>query len=175
MEKKTRKNNNIVEERLTSFSVMPAQEVFDYFDINNDGLSGEQIEAGREKYGPNVISSGNQNSVFTRLRDAIINPFNLVLLAVVVVSYFTDVILADTPSYATIVMLVVIVAISSLTSFIQAQKSDNAAKALQEMIVTRVNVVRQGMKMQISTITIMLSRYFAPDPLPMFGSHPRPA
>ena len=150
MEKKTKNNISNVEERLTSFSVMPAQEVFDYFGINNDGLNGEQIEAGREKYGPNVISTGNQNSVFTRLRDAIINPFNLVLLAVVVVSYFTDVVLADTPSYATIVMLVVIVAISSLTSFIQAQKSDNAAKALQEMIVTRVNVVRQGMKMQIS-------------------------
>ena len=150
MEKKTKNNISNVEERLTSFSVMPAQEVYDCFGINNDGLNGEQIEAGREKYGPNVISTGNQNSIFTRLRDAIINPFNLVLLAVVVVSYFTDVVLADTPSYATIVMLVVIVMISSLTSFIQAQKSDNAAKALQEMIVTRVNVVRQGMKMQIS-------------------------
>ncbi|MBQ6334488.1 MAG: magnesium-translocating P-type ATPase [Erysipelotrichaceae bacterium] len=150
MEKKNRKYNSNVEERLTSFSVMPVQEVFDHFGINNDGLSGEQIEAGREKYGPNIISTGTQNSVFTRLRDAIINPFNLVLLAVVVVSCFTDVVLAETPSYATIVMLVIIVAISSLTSFVQAQKSDDAAKALQEMIVTRVNVVRQGMKMQIS-------------------------
>ncbi len=150
MEKKMKKTNSNVEEKLTSFSLMSVEEVFDFFGINNDGLSGEQIEAGREKFGPNVISTGNQNSVFTRLRDAIINPFNLVLLAVVVVSYFTDVVLADTPSYATIVMLIIIVAISSLTSFIQAQKSDDAAKALQEMIVTRVNVVRQGMKMQIS-------------------------
>lgn len=150
MEKRMKKTNSNVEEKLTSFSLMSVEEVFDFFGINNDGLSGEQIEAGKEKYGDNVISTGNQNSVFTRLRDAIINPFNLVLLAVVVVSYFTDVVLADTPSYATIVMLIIIVAISSLTSFIQAQKSDDAAKALQEMIVTRVNVVRQGMKMQIS-------------------------
>lgn len=150
MEKKMKKTNSNVEEKLTSFSLMSVEEVFDFFGINNDGLSGEQIEAGKEKYGDNVISTGNQNSVFTRLRDAIINPFNLVLLAVVAVSYFTDVVLADTPSYATIVMLIIIVAISSLTSFIQAQKSDDAAKALQEMIVTRVNVVRQGMKMQIS-------------------------
>lgn len=150
MEKRMKKTNSNVEEKLTSFSLMPVEEVFDFFGINNDGLSGEQIEAGKEKYGDNVISTGNQNSVFTRLRDAIINPFNLVLLAVVAVSYFTDVVLADTPSYATIVMLIIIVAISSLTSFIQAQKSDDAAKALQEMIVTRVNVVRQGMKMQIS-------------------------
>ncbi len=150
MEKKAKKNNSHVEEKLTSFSLMSAEEIFGYFGISNDGLSGEQIEAGRDQFGPNVISTGNQNSVLTRLRDAIINPFNLVLMAVVAVSYFTDVVLADTPSYATIVMLVIIVAISSLTSFIQAQKSDDAAKALQEMIVTRVNVVRQSKKMQIS-------------------------
>ncbi len=150
MEKNRKKNIGAVEERLASFSVMSGSEVFDYFNINNDGLSVEQIEEGREKAGPNVISTGKEDSVLTRIRDAIINPFNLVLLAVVAVSYFTDVVLAAVPSYATIVMLIIIVLISSTTSFVQAQKSDSAAKALQEMIVTKVNVVRQGMKMQIS-------------------------
>ncbi|MBQ1534355.1 MAG: magnesium-translocating P-type ATPase [Erysipelotrichaceae bacterium] len=150
MEKNKRKFNSEVEEKLTSFSEMPNEEVLDLFSVNNDGLSQEQIEERSEKYGPNVISTGNENSIFTRLKEAIINPFNIVLLAVVAVSYFTDVVLADTPSYATIVMLIIIVFISSATSFVQAQKSDAAAKALQEMIVTKVNVVRQGKKMQIS-------------------------
>ncbi len=150
MEKNRQKINSSVEERLTSFSAMPVQEVFDFFKVTNDGLNVEQIEAGQEKFGPNIITTGNENSVFTRIRDALINPFNLVLMAVIVVSYFTDVVLASPPSYATIVMLIIIVLISSITSFVQAQKSDAAAKALQEMIVTKVNVIRQGMKMQIS-------------------------
>ena len=150
MEKNKQKINSTVEDRLTSFSAMPVQEVFDFFKVTNDGLNGEQIEAGQEKFGPNIITTGNENSVFTRIRDALINPFNLVLMAVIVVSYFTDVVLASPPSYATIVMLIIIVLISSITSFVQAQKSDAAAKALQEMIVTKVNVIRQGMKMQIS-------------------------
>ena len=150
MEKNKQKINSTVEERLTTFSAMPVQEVFDFFKVTNDGLNGEQIEAGQEKFGPNIITTGNENSVFTRIRDALINPFNLVLMAVIVVSYFTDVVLASPPSYATIVMLIIIVLISSITSFVQAQKSDAAAKALQEMIVTKVNVIRQGMKMQIS-------------------------
>ena len=150
MEKNKQKINSTVEEKLTSFSAMPVQEVFDFFKMTNDGLNGEQIEAGQEKFGPNIITTGNENSVFTRIRDALINPFNLVLMAVIVVSYFTDVVLASPPSYATIVMLIIIVLISSITSFVQAQKSDAAAKALQEMIVTKVNVIRQGMKMQIS-------------------------
>ena len=150
MEKNRTKNSNAVEERLNGFSSLSPAEVYEHFSITNDGLSGEQIEEGREKFGPNIIKTGKQDSVFTRIRDALINPFNLVLLAVVVVSYFTDVVLSDTPSYATIIMLVIIVLISSVTSFVQAQKSDAAAKALQEMIVTKVNVVRQGKKMQIS-------------------------
>ncbi|MBQ6126472.1 MAG: magnesium-translocating P-type ATPase [Erysipelotrichaceae bacterium] len=150
MEKNKRRFSSEVEEKLTSFSEMSNEEVLDLFSVNNDGLSQEQIEERSEKYGSNVISTGNENSIFTRLKEAIINPFNIVLLAVVAVSYFTDVVMADTPSYATIIMLIIIVFISSATSFIQAQKSDAAAKALQEMIVTKVNVVRQGKKMQIS-------------------------
>ena len=150
MEKNKAKTANTVDEKLTSFSVMSNADVFEYFKINNDGLSAEQIADGEDKYGANVISTGKQDSIFTRLRDAIINPFNIVLLLVVVVSYFTDVVLSSEPSFATIAMLIIIVLISSVTSFVQAQKSDAAAKALQEMIVTKVNVVRQGMKMQIS-------------------------
>ena len=150
MEKKINRSSDRVEEKLAAFSALPANEVYERFSISNDGLSGEQIEEGREKYGPNIINSGKKDSVFSRLKEAIINPFNVVLLIVVGVSYFTDVVLASVPSYATIVMLLIIVTISSATSFIQSQKSDAAAKALQQMIVTKVNVVRQGMKKQIS-------------------------
>lgn len=150
MEKKKINTINNVDSLLTSFSMMPVNEVYDHFGISNDGLNGEQIEERLEKYGKNVINIGNQNSIFSRIREALINPFNVVLLAVVIVSYFTDVVIAETPSYATIVMLIIIVLISSITSFVQSQKSDSAAKALQAMIVTKVNVIRQGKKMQIN-------------------------
>ena len=141
---------NDIEKLLLDFSSMPVDEVFSHFNIRNDGLNSEQIEEAAEKYGPNVIETGNENSVFSRIREAVINPFNIVLLAVVVVSYFTDVVIADKPSYATIIMLIIIVLISSVTSFVQAERSDNASKALQQMIVTKVNVIRQSMKMQIN-------------------------
>ena len=151
MKKKTNQAmRNDIEKLLLDFSSMPVDEVFSHFNIRNDGLNSEQIEEAAEKYGPNVIETGNENSVFSRIREAVINPFNIVLLAVVVVSYFTDVVIADKPSYATIIMLIIIVLISSVTSFVQAERSDNASKALQQMIVTKVNVIRQSMKMQIN-------------------------
>ncbi|MBO5527580.1 MAG: HAD-IC family P-type ATPase, partial [Erysipelotrichaceae bacterium] len=149
MEKNRKTSIDALEQQLTSFSMMSPAEVFERFGLNNDGLNAEQIEKGREKYGENVISTGNENSIFTRIRESLINPFNVVLLVVIAVSYFTDVVLADAPSFATIIMLIIIVLISSITSFVQSQKSDEAAKALQQMIVTKVNVVRQGRRMQI--------------------------
>ncbi|MBQ1380073.1 MAG: HAD-IC family P-type ATPase, partial [Erysipelotrichaceae bacterium] len=149
MEKNRKTSIDALEQQLTSFSMMSPAEVFERFGLNNDGLNAEQIEKGREKYGENVISTGNENSIFTRIRESLINPFNVVLLVVIAVSYFTDVVLADVPSFATIIMLIIIVLISSITSFVQSQKSDEAAKALQQMIVTKVNVVRQGRRMQI--------------------------
>ncbi|MBQ5552868.1 MAG: hypothetical protein IIU37_04715, partial [Erysipelotrichaceae bacterium] len=149
MEKNRKTSIDALEQQLTSFSMMSPAEVFERFGLNNDGLNAEQIEKGREKYGENIISTGNENSIFTRIRESLINPFNVVLLVVIAVSYFTDVVLADVPSFATIIMLIIIVLISSITSFVQSQKSDEAAKALQQMIVTKVNVVRQGRRMQI--------------------------
>ena len=135
---------------LNTFSVMSLEELYSYFSVTNDGLSLEQIETGMDRYGPNIIKTDNHDSLFYRIRESLINPFNIVLIAVIIVSYFTDVVLAPVPSYATIIMLVIIVLISSITSFVQAQKSDSAAKALQKMIVTKVNVIRQGRKMAIS-------------------------
>ena len=151
MSKKNKNDVKIdqVEKRLTEFSEMSTDDVFKYFSIRNDGLDAEQIEKATEEFGANVIDSGNENSLFHRLKESIINPFNIILLLVVVVSFFTDVVIADTPSYATIIMLIIIVIISSTTSFVQSQKSDSAARALQQMVVTKVNVVRQGLKMQI--------------------------
>ena len=94
MEKNKKKSNGSIEEKLTNFSSMSSAEVFEYFDLNNDGLDGKQIEEGQEKYGPNVINTGNKDSVFTRLAEAIINPFNIVLLIVAAVTLVTDVIIA---------------------------------------------------------------------------------
>ena len=69
MEKNRKTSIDALEQQLTSFSMMSPAEAFERFGLNNDGLNAEQIEKGREKYGENVISTGNENSIFTRIRD----------------------------------------------------------------------------------------------------------
>ena len=119
--KKNQNYNNNIGQVLNVFSAMSLEELYDCFKVNNDGLSAEQIEKRLEEHGPNIIDTGNQNSLFHRIYESLINPFNIVLLAVVIVSYITDVVLAETPSYATIIMLIVIVLISSVTSFVRSK------------------------------------------------------
>ena len=49
MEKKKINTINNVDSLLTSFSMMPVNEVYDHFEISNDGLNGKQIEERLEK------------------------------------------------------------------------------------------------------------------------------
>ena len=147
------KNNvdsKLVENRLVEYAGLSREELFKRFDIDNGGLSNEQVAANTEKYGKNIINQGNENTLIIRLKESIINPFNVVLLAVAGVTYFTDVILTDAPSYATFAMLLIIVAISSAVSFVQSEKSSNAAKQLQKMISNNIEVIRNGYSVSIN-------------------------
>ncbi|MBE6103270.1 MAG: magnesium-translocating P-type ATPase [Erysipelotrichaceae bacterium] len=149
-----RKNNNtdsrLVEKKLEDYALLNKEELFERFEIDNGGLSTEQVAANTEKYGKNIINQSNENTLIIRLRDAIINPFNIVLLAVSGVTYFTDVVLAEKASYATFAMLLIIVAISSAVSFIQSEKSNNAARQLQKMISNNIEVIRNGYTLSIN-------------------------
>ena len=88
-----------------------------------------QVEASvrLEEYGKNIIDSGNENSLFKRVREAVINPFNIVLLIVSAVTLVTDVIIAEKPSWATFLMMIFVVAVSAVISFVQEEKSNSAA------------------------------------------------
>ena len=138
-----------VEQKLIEYSRLPDQEIFRQFNTNADGLN--QVEAGErlEQYGRNIIDAGNENSLFKRVREAIINPFNVVLLAVAGVTLVTDVIIAENPNWATFLMLVFVILVSGVISFVQSEKSNSAAQKLQKMISNKIDVIRNGSEMEI--------------------------
>ena len=137
------------EQRLVGLSRLTDREIFSQFRTDADGLN--QVEAGErlEEYGRNIIDAGNENSLFKRVREAIVNPFNIVLLAVAGVTLVTDVIIAEKPSWATFLMLVFVIIVSGVISFVQSEKSNSAAQKLQKMISNKIDVIRNGSEMQI--------------------------
>ena len=152
MAEKNTEKQRAAEQQLAEIAKISDEELFKRLDTDEEGLN--QVEAGDrlEEYGKNIIDTGNENSLAKRIREAIINPFNIVLLIVAVVTLVTDVIIAEKPSWATFLMLIFVVAVSGIISFVQAEKSNSAAEKLQNMISNKIDVIRNGSCMEIDII-----------------------
>ena len=148
-ERKNENRSRETERELIAVSRLTDEQLFEKYDTEPDGLN--QVEAAErlEEYGRNIIDVESGNSLLSRIKDAVVNPFNIVLMVVALVTLFTDVILADKPNPATFIMLVLVIVISGVISFVQSAKSDSAAKKLQKMIANRIDVVRNGSVMEI--------------------------
>lgn len=139
-----------VEKVLIGLSGMEQKALFEKYQTDEEGLDPVQASDRLEEYGRNIIDFGKEKSLAVRIKDAVINPFNIVLLVVAAITFVTDVVLADEPSYATFIMLVAVIIISAAISFIQEEKSNSAAKKLQGMISTKLDVIRNGVETEVN-------------------------
>ena len=61
-------------------------ELFMKLNTSENGLTSEAAEKNLDEFGRNIITAGSKNTVFHRLREALINPFNIILLVIAVVT-----------------------------------------------------------------------------------------
>lgn len=155
------RNNNIIERQkelereLRENSTLPTEKLFNKYQTSETGLSVVEIDDKLDEYGPNTIEIGNNNTWFHKLKEAIINPFNIVLILVAVVTFITDVILTSPSDYATFTLIISTVIISAIISLIQQTKSDNAAKKLKNMITNKMNVIRDEVLYEVNVENIV--------------------
>ena len=135
-----------INKRLLLASNSSMETVYDLLDSSENGKTVEQIKDARHLYGDNVITYEKDDTAFKRLVEAFINPFTLILIALAVVSAFTDIILAQAgeKDFTTVVIIVAMVLISGILRFVQETRSGNAAEKLLEMIETTANIERLG-------------------------------
>lgn len=116
------------------------------FGCSDDGLTSQQADAMRERYGSNEFNKENASSLFKSLRRAFINPFNIVLFILGAIAIVTDIIsgpqLSGRPSTAIIIFAMIV--ISGVVRLTQELKAMNAAKQLDRMIRDEVSVKRDG-------------------------------
>lgn len=129
---------------LLDVSRKTAPDLLDELGTSWSGLSEEQVEAQREKYGENVITHGKKKSLFERSWSAFVNPFTIVLFILGLFSFFTDIVMAvpGDKEPLTVVIISTMVLISGILRFIQETRSGNAAEKLTAMIKTTTNVTR---------------------------------
>jgi len=108
------------------------------------GLTGNEAEKRQNEFGKNIITTGNKNTTLHRLKEAVVNPFNIILLLIAVITYFTDVVMSSQPDYLTVIIVVSLVLLASAVAFIQSERSNNAAESLSKMISNKSEVWRDG-------------------------------
>ncbi|WP_334136759.1 magnesium-translocating P-type ATPase [Muricomes intestini] len=142
--KQLQKNRRDTEMKLSSYSFMTEDELFALLSARQTGLTSEEALNRQGESGKNVITTGKKNTVLHRLREAVINPFNVILLVIAVITYFTDVVASSKPDYLTVIIIISLVLLSSLVAFVQDWRSNAAAEKLSKMISNNADVWRDG-------------------------------
>jgi Mg2+-importing ATPase len=133
-----------IELKLKDFSHLEEQELFETLDASERGLSEEVALERLEENGKNLITTSRKNTVLKRLFEALVNPFNIVLIVIAGVSYFTDIVASSKPDYLTIFIILGLVLVSSGISFIQGERSNAAAEKLSKLVTNYSDVLRDG-------------------------------
>lgn len=167
--KQIQKNKHDTEVKLRSYAFLTAEELLTRLSATQAGLTSEEAENRQDEFGKNVITIGNKNTALRRLREAVVNPFNVILLLIAVISYFTDVVASSKPDYLTVIIILSLVFLSSLVAFVQSQRSNAAAETLSKMISNKADVWRDGKLTDISMDEVVpgdIVRLSAGDMLP---------
>ena len=127
-------------------SQMELSELYKKYGSSREGLSVVDIDERLEEYGKNVVEVENENTLLHKLREAIINPFNVVLFIVAIITFITDVVLATKIDYATFILILSTILISAVISLTQQLKSDDAASKLRNMITNNMEVIRDDVQ-----------------------------
>jgi len=141
---KNAEKNDPTEKNIRTYSTLDLETLYRRLDTHPDGLTNIQAFEKLEAEGLNAITAVNKNTALKRLIEAVVNPFNIVLIVIAVITLFTDVIFADDKNYLTFMIIMGLVFVASLVSFIQSEKSSKAAEKLSKMILNRADVRRSG-------------------------------
>ena len=163
------KNVNYAEENLRFFTSLPVDELLEQLSTTENGLTSNEVEDRQDTFGKNVITIGNNNTVFHRLKEAVINPFNIILILIAIITYITDVAMSSEPDYLTVLIILSLVLISSVVAFVQDQRSNAAVESLSKMISNKADVWRDNKVTEVAMDEIVpgdIVRLSAGDMLP---------
>ncbi len=136
--------------------ILPKEEFIKEYKVNENGLSSNVAEDKLHKYGFNEITQAKPKRWYNYLFESLFSPFNCILLGIVAILFYTDVYLPETPSYANIIVIAILVSASTLLEFFEEYRSNKAAEKLKELVATTTTVIRDGKEIQIPIKEIVL-------------------
>ena len=151
-----KKENVDIEKVYGHLCKMPKQDFLKKFNVKDEGLNNHEVEERLHKYGHNEVTQSKPKKWYHYLFSSLFTPFNSILIGIAILLSYTDVYLAETPSYANIIVILVLVTVSTLLDFVSEYRSNLAAEALKELVSTTATVIRNGKKEKIPFKNIVI-------------------
>ena len=146
----TAQKKNECEAVLRRFAFTDEKELLTLLETSMQGISAAKAEEKLEEVGRNVIITDKEKGILGRVIESLVNPFNLVLLLVAIITFVTDVVISETTDITTSAIILALILISSAIAFFQGERSNNAAASLSKMISNKADVWRGGELLEIS-------------------------
>ena len=125
-------------------------------DFKKRGLTTDEAKKRISKYGKNEMKQKKPKQWYNYLFESLFSTFNLILLGIVLVLFYTDVMLTTPPNYANIIVILILITASTLLEFFEVYRSNKAAEKLKNLVSAKSSVLRNGKEVKIlsSEITI---------------------
>ena len=128
---------------------LPKDEFIKKYRVNETGLSSKKANELIHNLGLNEIKQAKPKKWYHYFFDSLFSPFNCILLGIVCILIYTDIYLPETPSYANIIVIAILVTASTLLDFFEEYRSNKAAEELKQMVATTTTVIRDNKEVQI--------------------------
>lgn len=125
-------------------------------DFKKRGLTTDEAKRHIAKYGKNEMKQKKPKQWYNYLLESLFSTFNLILLGIVLVLFYTDVMLTTPPNYANIIVILILITASTLLEFFEVYRSNKAAEKLKNLVSAKSSVLRNGKEVKIpsSLITV---------------------
>ena len=120
------------------------------------GWTSQEVKNNLNKYGKNIIKQKKPKQWYNYLFESLFSTFNLILLGIVVVLFYTDVILTTPPSYANIIVILVLILVSTLLEFFEVYRSNKAAEKLKNLVSVKTSVLRNGKVVKVPSESVTI-------------------
>ena len=152
------KEKNMKQQKLTTtktnYSLLAkktTRSIFETFRTSSLGLSSEQVEEAKEKFGENKIPYKKSTPFFIEVLKAFITPFTLVLIGLGVISLITEGIMPEPgeKDFFGSGIILIMVLVSGTMTLVQSVRSNKAAEKLKSLVKVTATVRRDNQYKEI--------------------------
>ena len=145
----TKKQENLTFNMYGQECTLKKDEFIKKFKVTKNGLSNEKAQTLLHNFGYNEIKQSKPKKWYNYFFSSLFSPFNAILLGIVFILIYTDILLPETPSYANIIVIIVLVLTSTFLEFFEEYRSNQAAEKLKKLVATTTTVIRDGIEIKI--------------------------